>query len=377
MKEVIGRRIKEERNRQKLTQDELVQNSKLGWDRQTLGQIENGEREIKAWELARISAVLRMEIAAFFPAAPERFSRPVVLWRQQPANHERIEAEFIGLCKDYKFVENLNSVNSSGFRKLPHKEIDLSTFKYKDAYSLAEEVRAELDLGDYPATSLVKTLEEKYGLKLFFNELDENASAASSVSEYGSCIIISPKEPIWRQHFSIAHELFHIVTWNDPLLHSVTTDKRLCEHNEKLANAFAAGLLVPTEPLRRETNAIARDDKLSEAGIIAIARQFGVSLEALLWRMANLSIIKREAAKEALADDKLRALDRENRAESQIQSYFSNRFVRLAYLAYENGEISRGRLAKILKQPLSTLTGYLKHFGLAEVGTHEISLSNS
>ncbi len=377
MKEIIGRRIKEERNRQKLTQDELVQNSKLGWDRQTLGQIENGEREIKAWELARISSVLRMEISSFFPASPERATRPVVLWRQRPENHERLEAEFISLCKDYKFIEDLNAVDSSGFRRFPHKKIDLTTFDYKDAYSLAEQIRNELGLGDYPATSLVKTLEEKYGLKLFFDGLDGNASAASSVSEYGSCIVISNKEPAWRQHFSIAHELFHIVTWHDQLLHLLNRDKDLCEHNERLANAFAAGLLVPAEPLRRETKAIAREDKLSEAGIVAIARQFGVSLEALLWRMANLSIIKREVVKESLADDKMRALDRENRAESQGPNYFSSRFVRLAYLAYENGEISRGRLAKILKQSLSALTGYLKQFGLAEVGTHEISLSNS
>jgi len=374
MKDIIGRRIKDERNRQKLTQDELIRKAHLEWDRQTLGQIENGERELKAWELAKISSVLRLDMGSFFPSAPETATQPLVLWRQQPENHEQLEAEFIRLCKDYKFVEELNAIDPDGFRKLPHKEIDLSTFRYSDAYALAEEIRDELGLGDYPATSIVKTLEEKYGVKFFFDGLD-GAPAASSVSDYGLCIVVSSTDPAWRQHFSIAHELFHIITWSDRILERVLSDRTAWDRNEKLANAFAAGLLVPSEPLRREIRSLAREGKLSEATIVAIAQQFGVSLEALLWRMANQRVIPPESVNKALADDTLRALDREHRAETRKSVYVSNRFIRLAYLAYENGEISRGRLAKILKQPLSALTSHLKQVGLAEVSNNEIALS--
>ncbi len=76
-----------------------------------------------------------------------------------------------------------------------------------------------------------------------------------------------------------------------------------------------------------------------------------------------------------MADDQLRALDQESRSGAETPYYLSNRFVRLAYVAYENGEISRARFAKILNQSLSALTGYLKQFGLAEVSNNEIPLS--
>jgi XRE family transcriptional regulator, fatty acid utilization regulator len=378
VKKIIGRRIKEERNRQNLTQDELIRSAQLEWDRQTLGQVENGEREIKAWELARISAVLRLDMASFFPTVQEEVARPVVLWRQKPESPERLEAEFIRLCKDYKFVEDLNmslSPAAFGFEKLRHREIDLQFFQYRDAYTLAEEIRRELGLGEYPAVALVKTLEEKYGLKLFFEGLDGNASAASSVSEYGYCIAINPDEPTWRQLFSIAHELFHIITWHDKLVEQITSNELFRERNERRANAFAAGLLIPLESLHREIQLRARENKLSEGALVAIACQFGVSLEALLWRMANERLIDKNTVKPTLEDERLQALDRENRSKSSQPPCFSNRFIRLAYLAYSNGEISRARLAKMLKRSLSSLSDYLHQFGLIEVGDNEITLS--
>ncbi len=375
MKDTIGQRIKEERSRQNLTQDELIKMAQLKWDRQTLGQIENGERELKAWELAKIAQVLKVDMPSFFPSAEAVIKRPVVLWRKRPDKHERLETEFIRLCKDFKFVEELNSVDASRFTILPRLKIDINSFSYKDAYDLAEEMRRQLGVGDFPATSLVKILEEKYGIKFFFNELGGNGSAAASASDYGLCILISSNEPAWRQHFSIAHELFHLITWDDGLLEQIKQKKELWDYNEKLANAFAAGLLVPTESLLREIRPLAKDNKLNDAEIISIARQFGVSLEALLWRMAGVRIILRNDVQKALENDQLRTLDYESRTETQNPYYLSNRFVRLAYLAYENGEISRARLAKMLNQSLSALAGYLRNFGLTEVCNNEIQIS--
>lgn len=369
----LGQRIKEERNRQELTQEELIKNAGLDWDRQILGQVETGVRELKAWELSKIANALNLSLASFFPQETPTTSQPVVLWREKPTNHKQLEAEFIRMCKDYSFIENLNSINVDGLRKLPRKQIDLENFQYSEAYTLAEEIRNELDLGNYPATSLIKVLEERYGIKFFFNELDGNGSAAASVSEYGLCVLISSSEPAWRQHFSLAHELFHIITWSEQLLNQVSSNQKLWDHNESLANAFAAGLLVPTEALHHEIRQL---PKLNDAGIVSIARQFGVSLEALLWRMANLSIIKKETAQKSLKNEQMKLLDRQSLVGVQVPLYLSNRFVRLAYVAYENGEISRGRLAKILNKPLADLSEFLNQFGLAEVGNNEIPLSH-
>lgn len=377
MKKEIGQRIKEERNRQNLNQEQLIQEARLPWERQTLGQVENGERELKAWELARIAQVLHIEMSSFF-SQKEVSKQPIVLWRVKPENPQHVQREFIRLCKDYKFVEDLISIDKPVSRNLPRKVIALNSFNQKNAYALAEEIRSELNLGDYPAASLVKTLEERFGIKFFFNDMGGNGSAASSVSDYGNCILISSSEPVWRQHFSLAHELFHIITWDENILMEIEKNEKLRIQNEKLADAFAAGLLVPSEILHHEILLLAKNDKsLNEAGIVAIARQFGVSLEALLWRMVHTGFISSEQVKLALADEKLRVLDKEIRTEMPMNTYQNNRFVRLAYLAYGNGEISWARLSKILRTPLSDLTQFLRSFGLAEVNNNEITLSYS
>ena len=377
MKEIIGRRIKDERNRQNLTQDELINEAQLDWDRQILGNVEKGEREVKAWELAKIAKVLKVNLSAFFPKDNGPEAEPVVLWRQQPENFERMEANFINMCKDYRLVEELSKPEQNGYRDLPQKDVDLTTFSYSDAYALAEGIRHDLDLGEYPASNLVRVLEERYGVKFFFNDLDGNGSAACSVSSFGKCILISASEVTWRQHFSIAHELFHIITWNERLLEQIKSDESLWHKNESLANAFAAGLLVPSEALKSQIRRFSKEGKLNDAGIVAIARKFAVSLEALVWRMVGLGFITRETAQEVLQDDGIKSLDHISRLEDGKPNYLSSRFVTLAYVAYENGEISRGRLAKMLGCGISGLQLYLSQFGLAEVRNNEFPISNT
>jgi XRE family transcriptional regulator, fatty acid utilization regulator len=376
MKEIIGRRIKEERQRQNLTQEELIKHSQLTWDRQTLGNVEKGEREVKAWELASIAKALGVGISSFFPSSPS-IPDPVVLWREQPPNFRKMEADFLRMCKDYQMVESFGESATAEFRQLPNIEIDLKKFTYNDAYALAERIRQNLDFGEYPASNLVKVLEEKFGVKFFFNDLDGNVSAACSVSSYGNCILISANEAPWRQHFSIAHELFHTITWSESLITLVGEDETMWKKNESLANAFAAGLLVPSEALRAEIRKFSKNGNLNDAGIVAIARQFAVSLEALIWRMVGLGIISRDTGLEALNDEGLKSTDFISRSETQHPTYLSNRFVRLAYVAYENDEISKARLAKMLGCTLSDLKQYLSQFGLSEVSNNEFPLSYS
>lgn len=375
MKDIIGRRIKDERERQKLTQEELIKSAQLTWERQTLGQVENGERELKAQELSAISRALKVEMSSFF-SDDVRAATPYVLWRQKPQDHMHREAEFLKLCREYRFVESLNAIELNSFRSLPHRKIDLEKTSQAEVYGLAERVRSELDLGAFPANSLVTMLEEKYGVKFIFKELDGSGSAAACVHEFGSCILVSSSEPVWRQHFSIAHELFHIVTWDDKLFDQAESSLELWNKNEKLADAFAAGLLVPIESLREEVRTLAKDNKMLKAGIVTIARKFGVSLEALLWRMASLKMIDGDTVRQLLKDDTLKTLDHESKHQKRGPEYVSSRFVQLAYLAYEKGEISRAKLAKILDQSVSTLSGFLRSFGLQEVSNDEIQLSS-
>src|SRR5687767_1916750 len=105
-KELIGKRIKDEREKSGLTQGDLAE--KVGWNsHQTVLEVEAGRREVKAWELAKIAQALHVEMHALLEeqAAPER---PYVLWRERPSLHAEVaERKFLQRCEEYQFLETL------------------------------------------------------------------------------------------------------------------------------------------------------------------------------------------------------------------------------------------------------------------------------
>ena len=55
------------------------------------------------------------------------------------------------------------------------------------------------------------------------------------------------------------------------------------------------------------------EGKLSFETLAEIAREFDVSIDALLWRTVNLGVTKKEAVEEALKNPNFKALDRIHR----------------------------------------------------------------
>src|SRR5207244_7350806 len=105
LNQTLGLRVREARKRLGMSQQEL--SALLEFEHvQTISQIENGERQVKAWELARISSVLHTSINELLKE--DAFAEPVVLWREQPENnYQKIETEFLHLSHNYDLVATL------------------------------------------------------------------------------------------------------------------------------------------------------------------------------------------------------------------------------------------------------------------------------
>ena len=142
-------------------------------------------------------------------------------------------------------------------------------------------------LGDIPSASLKQILEEKYYIKIF--HLPFHGSAISTLSEnFGTAILLNKDSKLWRRNFDLAHELFHLLTWGVFRVDGSRSDEP-SEYEEKLANAFASRLLLPTDTVKDRIEAAkSNGHEVSFDALDEIAREFGVSLEALLWRMLYL-----------------------------------------------------------------------------------------
>jgi Zn-dependent peptidase ImmA (M78 family)/transcriptional regulator with XRE-family HTH domain len=358
-RKVLGSRIRDARVRLSFTQETLARETGLS-SAQLISQIEKGEREVKAWELFNLAKALFLDISqlATIEEAP-----PIVpvLWRESPsADKEVIEAEFLKRCRQYAMVERLCGCVME--KSLPTKKLNLNSMNFSDANKLGEQIWSELQIGSRPACALESMLGNDYGIKIWYKNLGEDGSAAAAKGPFGAAMLINSQEAPWRRNFSIGHELFHLITWEDTTKGGVSE-----ERVEKLANAFSSALLLPMTPLREAFEPRIKTGKVENSDLIEVARQFDVSTSALVYRLINLGWVEREEMEKILGESTFKSQDRTSRMGKWLQPpAIPERFVRLAFLAYQKGNLSRARLAEYLNVSISEVGDILQEYGLNE-----------
>lgn len=369
-KKDIARRIREIREQRDMSQQDLAE--LMGWkSHSSIAAIENGEQDIKVGELLKLANLLKVPLDFFYSETAKHQKHPIIFWREKPRDQKIAQKEELTLIQDYenyRLVERLAEAPSTSNKTLPQENCDINSVNFDWANQLAQTIHKKLHLGDYPAALLKKCLEEEYGV-LFIGRPLENGSAACVREESGAVIMLNERAARWRQTFDLAHELFHLITWNPLLIEQVQSQERLFQKNEQLANAFAAALLMPQQMIDLDM----RGNKLTYSFIVALAGKYQVSKQAMLIRLRYLKYISSEAVDQTIADPDFLQLDHSAFKQAfPSVSPLGNRFVRLAYLAYEKGRISKARLAQILNTKLRDLDQYLEEKGLCLTNDKEI-----
>ena len=119
----------------------------------------------------------------------------------------------------------------------------------------------------------------------------------------------------------------------------------------KLANVFASALLLPSDDLRAEFRSRFEGREASHLEVVNMARAYGVSTEALLWRLRSLDLMSEDAVPKRLDDPSFRRMDRASMPKhwTRPPPDLPDRFVRLVALAYRTGDLSRSVAAKYLE----------------------------
>jgi len=372
LKLILGSRIRSSRERLNLSQKALAE--AIGFDsHQIVSQMEKGERDVKAWELVKLAGILKTEISNLLESG-EPLKDPIVLWRDKPKKDKEIkEAQFLKKCRDYHNLEL--AASDSPRSSLPNKKLDPETMDFQTVKQMAEEVSKQLNLGQKPSASIEKVLEDQYGVKIWYLDLGEDGSAASTVGPFGPAIMMNSSEPPWRRNYNFAHELFHLLTWESLPPEFLIEDAARFDRFEKYANVFASALLLPVESIMNEFDARAKDNSISYSDLVDIARIFDVSTEALLYRLLNLRRFSRPEVEKTLEDENFREIDRSSMSGHwRDPSPLPERYVRLAFMAYRKGKVTRARLAEYLETSLFDLEDTLKEYGFKENENYEAQM---
>jgi Zn-dependent peptidase ImmA (M78 family) len=138
----------------------------------------------------------------------------------------------------------------------------------------------------------VKSLLRKLNILTMYKPLSEDFYGVSLKSPSGlHCLLINSNNTRGRQHYTIAHEIYHILYDEDPVPHICGQEggKNMSEQN---ADAFSAELLMPYDgliPFISEEEIKTRKIKL--ATIIKLEQYFSVSRISLLHRLKSLKLL--------------------------------------------------------------------------------------
>ena len=343
---------------------------KLGFrNYQTLSAIEKGARIVSAHELIRMARLYGRKIEYFLD--PYDAPDPVPLWRKtKKIDTNKVQRQFLSFLENYNSLEHLLGLKRRW--KDIQKNYDRDDFAqngFEKAERLGSEIHNLLDLGSRPSLNLLNILENNLRFKVLCLHLDEGVSGASVVDNaLGAGILINAKDAPWRRNFDLAHELFHIMTWNVFSPEEIG-DGLTRTRPEQYADIFASSLLLPEKHLREALKETTTDNGIRIVDIIELAKEFGVSSEAVLWRLVNLKTIKKTVAQKVLDNPNFRDLDRDMRQGLYSQekpSKFPSRFISLACRCLMEGKISRGVFAEYLELDRTEIDDYLSAVGFGK-----------
>lgn len=348
----IGTRIKALREERKLSQDDLAR--LFGFkDRQTVSAIETGERRVTAEELViavkKLDATLDYFTDPFLLVGEGRFS-----WRQTNVGPQRLSAYERNAGR---WIAAFRTIAPQVGRAAPLLRRALGLHKnsrFEDAMEAGERFVAELKLGDVPAARLAEVMERELGiLVLHVDAFDGISGAACRLPEL-DVVLINRHEVVGRRHFDLAHELFHILTWDSmPPEHSEESRETGGNRVEQLANNFASALLMPVAVLDRFGDWAAIPGLDLPARLNAAADALLVTASALKWRLVALDRLKPAVAR-AVPDAALRNNGHDT-PPPVMPPLFSKPFMEVIALAVDQGRVSARRAAGLVDLTVDAL----------------------
>ena len=366
-RDFIGTRVKALRQERGLSQDEVAR--LLGFnDRQTVSTIETGTRKVTAQELLlaaeKLGAPLEYFTDPFRLEGEGRFS-----WRQTGVPPERLsEYESRASC----WIGAYRALAAQVGRKtrLVRPSLGLTRrSRYEDAIEAGERFAIEFDLGEVPAKRLAKTMEEALGILVLMVDADEGISGAACRLPELDAVLIARREIAGRRHFDLAHELFHVLTWEAmPPKHVEEAVETGGDRVEQLANNFAAALLMPSAVVHKfgawgDLGPDALVARLNE-----VASKLDVTSSALRWRLVALGELPaarvRQIPESSLRNNGGMAV------ESTSPTVFSKPFAEVLGTALRQGFVSARRAAGLLDIAVDKLPALLAVHGVE----HEVAL---
>lgn len=364
----IGERIRSARIDLRLTQDQLAELVQL--PRPSISNIESGNRAVDSMELVQIARALKKPISFFLELPIEQIQdEPLtVLYRSDEISETDRSAvdDFISLSKDYSSLESLLELQNSALLPCTGTPMKSKLDAILQGHRAAVQLRHHFMIGEAPVLDLDNVLEQR-GVKVVERSLSNSKVCGFSVTsaDFGHAIFVNSHRTRERRLFTLAHELGHLSMDRDHTTTLLTEKQEQESLAEVRANSFAATFLMPDlavkEALLKLGVTEGEKQRINAVTIDYLRKQFGVSYDAMLWRLVNLKVItkkEREGFLPYAVEDAL--------PNGVTSPSLPERYKALAVEAYRRAKISIGKLADLLRIDIYEARRLVKQFGIQQ-----------
>ncbi len=249
----------------------------------------------------------------------------------------RIRERTIDILERYFELEDILGIDEQFVNPIA----DLEISSYHDVERAVARLKVLWKLGEDPLPNVIELLED-HNIKVVEIEAGEEfVGLATWEGIKNPVIVVNASLKADRKRFTVLHELGHIL---------MNVNHHEEKQREFLCHSFAGSMLIPAESLIKELGASRSQIYLNE--LIYLKKQFGASIQAIMFRAKHLGIVSESFHKTFMIYFSSKGYKKNEPGEYKGYEK-SNRFKQLLFRAVAEEIISTSKAAALDNKKLS------------------------
>jgi Zn-dependent peptidase ImmA (M78 family) len=279
----VSDRVRTVVDRLRLSQGEFAE--RVGLDKTKMSKSLAGVRRFSSLDLARIAETGGVSVDWLLTGSESGLALAARVSTDSSTEQARAEAQ--------RLSEARSNLDYLGYPQ-PWQPVPApaSDGYEKTGYTLAQTASQRLIANDITlgSSDLPDAVERSFGADVTIMDLGSGCDGLSVITDQVKLILLGRSRVPWRQRFTLAHELGHLLAGDDQGLH-LDVDIFDRQHSrldsERQANAFATAFLMPESTLRDA----AGNRAITAETFARLSSSLRVSPSALAYRLQRLGLI--------------------------------------------------------------------------------------
>ncbi len=351
MNELFSKRLISARKLSGLSLRDLSDRMAVNISAQAISLYEKGKRNPDSPTVIALSEALRVPVDYFFRESKVRLGNVEFRKKSKLGQKtiDQIKEYAVDYLERYLEIESILNIANTFTFPLIRQIIENND----DIEKSAIELRNSWNLGLNPLPNIIEMLEER-AVKVVEFEADSDFDGFSAWVDSIPLIVINKSLDSVRKRFTVLHELAHLLLQFD----SSVTDRAI----ERFCHCFAGAFLIPEQSVINIVKGRRKNFSLEE--LIEIKEYYGISVQALVYRLFNLHYIPEHILNSFFINVRRNHQQDEKEWGRYPGEESGGRFERLVYMAVSEEIISLSKAAQLLNRDLESFRKGLRLISL-------------